>query len=197
MALLKDAFVAGLFQNVIQAAAANSAQNMEEDEYESLFPLLMHRLEERQPSQSHPGRGKGLRAPFNLVRPVMVSVADYANDQSRFRRLTRFAWDEFSTLVGLLSPAIGQQGRNFTLQGVQTRHPRTVRALLLSSYNLINRLFCVELWYGRGAAYLQDLELLTGWDKSSLTSDFHWLNLIAASVLAPKSRGRMPLNEMN
>ncbi len=37
----------------------------------------------------------------------------------------------------------------------------------------------------RGSLCLQDLEAFTGWDKSSLTADFHWLNLVAASALAP------------
>lgn len=40
----------------------------------------------------------------------------------------------------------------------------------------------------RGGPYLSDLQLVTGWDKSSICADFHYMNVVAASLLAPLIR---------
>jgi len=184
---------------------------MEEEEEEDsaafdLSTILASHLVSLEEKENNPGRGRGVRVAFNIRRPVLLRVDDYRNDPQRFRELTRFTLPEFDELVLQLTPLIQSRGR----KGPETAYhsckldiPERYDALI--TLNLILA-FCslfllvydccslfvsrIMVWLMslRGGPYLSDLQLVTGWDKSSICADFHYMNVVAASLLAPLIR---------
>jgi len=154
---------------------------MEEEEEEDsaafdLSTILASHLVSLEEKENNPGRGRGVRVAFNIRRPVLLRVGDYRNDPQRFRELTRFTLPEFDELVLQLTPLIQSRGR----KGPETAYhsckldiPERIMVWLMSL---------------RGGPYLSDLQLATGWDKSSICADFHYMNVVTASLLAPLIR---------